>query len=153
MPQTVASPTPSESKIQAELVRWARAHPDPRCRLLFHIPNGGQRGGLSGGLMVAQGARAGVPDLFLPVPVTIQMSGRARVVSGLWIEMKKPGGVLSEQQKRWLSELARQGYAVAVCWSVADAQMVLSDYLAGHTAIAVHTTKALAMCPALDVAA
>lgn len=116
------SPAPrSEDQIQAALITWARSHDDERIRLLFHIPNGGARDGAVGGRMVALGAKAGVSDLFLPVPT----GG----MPGLWIEMKKPGGTVSLQQRRWLTAMQAQGYATAVCYSVEEAQSTILRYL------------------------
>jgi hypothetical protein len=129
MPATAAPIPTSEDHIQAAVIRWARAHDDPRLRLLFHIPNGGARAGATGGRMVALGAKAGVSDLFLPVPVLTNTVGMARLVPGLWIEMKTVVGTLSTPQQRWLTAMAAQGYATAVCRSVEAAQAALTRYL------------------------
>lgn len=136
-----AQPT-SENQLQAAVVKWARAHADRRLRLLFHVPNGGARSGQAGGVMVAIGARSGVPDLFLPVPVTAQTNGMARLVPGLWLEMKWGAGDCSEPQKRWLRTLAGEGYDIALAWSEEEAQQALLDYLNGHGQQ--HTDDALA---------
>jgi hypothetical protein len=118
----------SEDRIQAALVRWARSHPDERLRSLFHIPNGGARPGVTGGRMVALGAKRGVSDLFLPVPVLTTTVGMARLVPGLWVEMKTGAGRLSAAQADWLALMAGRGYAVAVCRSLEDAQATLLHY-------------------------
>ena len=80
----------TETQEQKQLIQWCRT--DPRFQFLFHIPNesvGGQ------GWMVRNrqmGVRAGVPDLFYPVP--------AQGYHGLFIEMKTEKGRLDPKQKR-----------------------------------------------------
>jgi hypothetical protein len=121
----------SEAQLQAAVVRWARAHTDHRAHLLFHVPNGGARTAQSGGVMVALGARPGIPDLFLPVPVVAQANGMARPLAGLWLELKHDDGTLSPPQRRWLRTLAEQGYAIAVAWTYDDACDAVDAYLTG----------------------
>lgn len=113
----------SEDRIQADVIAWARAHDDQRVRLLFHIPNGGERTAVAGGRLVALGVKRGVSDLFLPAPVY--------PYSGLWVEMKTATGALSIPQRGWLAEMAAQGYAVAVCRSADDAIATITRYLNG----------------------
>lgn len=52
----------------------------PEVDMLFHVPNGGSRDRREAARLKAQGVRAGVPDLCLPVP-----SG---AYHGLFIELK-----------------------------------------------------------------
>jgi hypothetical protein len=133
---TTLAPIRSESQLQAALIRWARAHADARAHLLFHVPNGGARDGRTGGVMVALGARSGVPDLFLPVPVVTQHAGMARTLGGLWLELKWEDGSLSDAQKRWLRTLAHHGYAIALAWDLDTARAAVTAYLAGSYEIA-----------------
>jgi hypothetical protein len=131
---TTRAPAPqrpriAEDVIQAELVRWCRSHADARLHRIFHIPNGGQRDGRSGGLMVALGVRRGIPDLFLPHMTTRQVAGMAVPVGGLWLEMKAADGVTSPQQKTWLAYFDAAGYATAVAYSLEEAQAALCGYL------------------------
>lgn len=76
---------------------------------LFHVPNGGQRHTAVAAKLKGQGVKAGVLDLFLPVP----RFGR----HGLWIEMKTATGTLSKSQKDWAEFLRGAGYRVEVCRS------------------------------------
>ena len=72
----------------------------------------------------AEGVKAGVPDLFLPVPRCEK--------HGLWIEMKRrEGGRVSEHQSEWIQQLLAQGYAVEVCYGWEEASKVLLGYLSG----------------------
>ena len=127
MPQTVhhRSPRPRacqpEEAQQAALVRWARTQPG--LALLLHVPNGGDRRPPVAARMVALGARRGVPDLMLPIPVG--------PYHGLWLEFKAEDGAVSHEQRRWLDALAGHGYAACVAFGLAAAQRCLLAYLDG----------------------
>jgi len=113
----------TEHKIQSALIKWANLmrHNYPELDMLFAIPNGGWRGKTSGGKMAMEGAKAGVPDLFLAVP----LHGK----HGLFIEMKAPKGVVSEKQKIWLKKLSEQGYVCAICYGLDQAIGMIESYL------------------------
>lgn len=76
---------------------------------LFAIPNGAElaKGARGGANMKAQGMRPGVPDIFLAAPIGTR--------HGLFIEMKRrKGGVVSEDQSKWMNKLQVAGYATYV---------------------------------------
>lgn len=118
----------SEAAHQTALMCWS-ALPEirlvyPELELLHHIPNGGTRNKIEAGKLKAQGVKAGVPDLCLPVP--------RKGFHGLYIEMKKPGQKIDrESQQRWIYLLKELGYHVAVCNTWTEAVTVLSSYLQG----------------------
>ena len=68
------------------------------------------------------GCKKGVPDLCLPVPM-----GKYH---GLFIEMKKPGGIASDSQRRWNASLNALGYKAVYCYGWEDAKNVLLGYMA-----------------------
>jgi hypothetical protein len=74
-----------------------------------------------------QGVKPGVPDICLPVP--------RRHWHGLWLELKTPksatsrAGVVSADQKAWLSHLAVNDYRAEVCWGWEAARATILDYL------------------------
>lgn len=113
----------SESINQQQLFLWAALQSGryPQLALMFHIPNEGKRSKYTGGRMRAEGMKAGVPDIFLPVP-----SGQYH---GLFIEMKSEGGRPSREQTMWLNSLERQGYRVGVCKGFEQAAALIMDYL------------------------
>lgn len=90
---------------------------------MFHIPNGGKRSATEARRFQAEGVKAGVPDIFLPVP--------RHEYHGMFIEMKRrQGGKISDHQEEWLESLADQGYAVKVCYGWEEAAEALEEYLA-----------------------
>lgn len=96
---------------------------------LFAIPNGGARSGVTAARMKAEGVKAGVPDICLPMT----RGGYA----GLYIELKRPkaagkmAGRLSPEQADWHAFLRVQGYAVAVAYGWRAAVAVIEAYLDG----------------------
>lgn len=113
-----AAPIATESQEQAALFKWAEL---ARINLLFHIPNGGRRDIITASRLKAEGVKAGVPDLFLPVP--------CGGYHGLFIELKTVAGTTSESQERWLEALNEQGYKAVVCRGWLDAADTIKQYL------------------------
>lgn len=119
----------TEAAHQTALFAWA-ALPEqqakyPELNLLFHIPNGGSRDKREAGQLKAQGVKAGVPDLCLPVPSS-KLSKH-----GLYIEMKVKPNKPSNEQEKWFEDLRAQGYAVFCCYSWAEAAGYILFYLNG----------------------
>jgi VRR-NUC domain len=114
-----------ESGIQVEFIKWVRANEaiEPRLKLLFSVPNGGKRGYKTAATMKAEGQRAGVPDIMLPVAVH-------DVFHGLAIEFKRPkGGRTSDEQKEYQKALLVQGWLVRIETSADDAIAAVKRYL------------------------
>lgn len=123
--------TPREGEEQARLFSWAhmQTYFHPELDMMFHVPNGGSRSKAEAGRFKAEGVKAGVPDICLPVP--------RRHYHGLFIEMKRrEGGRLSPEQKAWLDKLTEQGYAAAVCRGWEEASEVILRYLEDEIMIA-----------------
>ena len=115
----------TEHQEQVALFRWARfaMAARPELRLLHAIPNGGHRHKAVAARMKAEGVRAGVPDVFLPVP----RGGFA----GLYVEMKTRRGRVSEEQRQWIEGLRAQGYRVEVCRGWNAAREAIEEYVGG----------------------
>lgn len=95
---------------------------------LFAVPNGGFRHKATAAALQRQGVRAGVPDMFLPVP-------RA-CFHGLWIELKRfKEGSVSDDQAAWLTYLEGQGYRAIACWGWRAAWEELCEYLNAEEAL------------------
>ena len=115
---------PSESYEQETLFKWMELQMKkrPELKLCFHIANGGSRGKAEAARFKAEGVKAGVPDLFLPVA----KGG----YHGLWIELKRlDGGKISAVQKGWIAALQDQGYAAIVCSGWVQASETIMKYL------------------------
>lgn len=112
----------TEEQEQALLHQWSLRHPDSRLKLLFAIPNGGQRNAIVGAKLKATGVKKGVPDLLLPIP--------NKTHHGLFIELKRTKGAsISPEQKTWLAKLSEQGYMAVVCKGFDEAKKVIEQYL------------------------
>lgn len=113
--------------IEAAKTSFMNDQPIPELRWLHAIPNGGSRGDtklsrmIEGGKMKAEGVKAGVSDIFFPV--------RRGNYSGLYIEMKKPGGTATREQMEFGSFVVQQGFAwvVAIGWK--EARTYIISYL------------------------
>lgn len=112
----------SEHLEQVAVIRWCSENKDtyPNVDRIFAIPNGGHRFKSVAGKLKAEGVKAGVPDLFLPVP--------RGPYHGLFIEMKYGKNKATEKQLGWLSYLGACGYKCAVCTGQDEAIKELKDY-------------------------
>jgi len=117
----------SEHAEQCALIEWAdlmvATGKYPQLEWLHAIPNGGHRNKITAGKMKAEGVKAGVLDLHLPVPV----GG----CPGLWVEMKYGRNKLTETQQRWAAGMRRLGHRVEVCYSAGEAMETIISYLEG----------------------
>jgi VRR-NUC domain. len=119
---------PTEHQEQVSLIKrceWNRSK-YPELALLFAVPNGGDRNVIVASKLKAEGVKAGVPDLCLPIP--------RGPYHGLWIEMKKiKGSRTSKVQKGWIQALRGQGYAAEVAKGADEAWNIIVEYLQqGH---------------------
>jgi len=89
--------------------------------LLFAIPNGGLRNIKVAMKLKAEGVKAGVPDIMIPMA----RDGYC----GLFIEMKAPKGTLQESQKKWLADLNAAGYKAICCKGFEEACKATKEYL------------------------
>ena len=104
--------------------------------LIYHVPNGGYRGdaksaAIAGANLAAMGAKAGVPDLCLPVCCL--------GYGALYVEVKTPKGKLSKTQISYINELKDGGSFIAIVDDWLTGFNVIHDYLT--TDIATFTIK------------
>lgn len=114
-----------EDQEQETVIQWTEAvrRRYPGVDRIYHIPNGGKRNAAEAAHLKRLGVKAGVPDLFLPVPL--------HGYHGLYIEMKADKGRVSEKQSEWLGWLTNQGYCTAVCYGADQAICVIKNYYGG----------------------
>ena len=89
--------------------------------MFFSVPNGGARNAWTAKNLKDEGALSGVADLILLIP--------KKGYASLCIEMKKPGGKVSESQKAF--KTAAEGFLnkYVVCYSFEEFKAVVEDYL------------------------
>mgnify|MGYP001521482673 FL=1 len=115
-------PRDEEHRLQCDCVSWFCLQYPAWRGLLFAVPNGGRRDGITGKKLKDEGVVPGVSDLLLLYP-----SGKYHA---LCVEMKTPKGRQSEVQKAWQRAVERAGYKYALCRSLADFITTIEKYLA-----------------------
>jgi len=137
---------PTESQIQCAIVEWANNTNINNLYgkigdYLFAIPNGGKRSITEAVRLKMEGVKAGVSDLFLAWVVKDKdydlktVDGYVHIINksfrcGIFIEVKKLGGKISESQKKWISLTKFVGhYDVVVVYSVDQGIQAIKDYL------------------------
>ena len=114
-----------ESIEQIALFKWAAymSSKMPELAAMYAIPNGGRRHISTAKRLKAEGLKAGVPDICLPVP--------RNGYHGLYIEMKSAKGRLEKHQKEWLERLGKNGYLAVTCRGFEEARDLILAYLQG----------------------
>lgn len=119
-----ASGKPKEHYEQRWLIQWIDKRVDlyPDLRMIYAVPNGGDRSPRVAAMMKLEGVRPGVCDLVVAV--------RRKGYAGLYIEMKeRDGGTVRPDQKAWIATLRANGYRVEVCAGYEEAREVVCWYL------------------------
>ena len=111
----------TESQIQKDCVAWFRRNYPSVEQLFFAVPNGGRRDKWTAKIMKDEGARAGVPDLILLIP----MGGYA----SLCIEMKTPTGKQSQAQKDFEKIAKKMKNKYEVCHSFEEFRTAVKQYI------------------------
>jgi hypothetical protein len=121
---TRAKPADREGLEQAALMAELRARMPEVADLIFHVPNGGHRLKAVAAKLKAQGVKAGIPDLVLPM-------ARGGFF-GLYIEFKATppyDAAISDSQHERIRKLNAQGYLAVVCRGHFDAMEQIRAYL------------------------
>ena len=115
----------TEHQIQATFIKWVRVaqKKDERLKLLFAVPNGGNRDIVTATILKREGVIPGVPDIIFPLA--------NKHFSGLAIEFKEPNsGRFSEAQSIYIDLLQKySGWMFIVCVDAEDAIGIVSRYL------------------------
>jgi len=98
-----AKPRELERPHQVALIKWVRKVEDlyPVLKLLYAVPNGGDRDLRVARKLKAEGVMAGVADLCLPAA--------RRGYHGLYLELKSEDGVATKEQKAFLRGVLEEG--------------------------------------------
>jgi hypothetical protein len=107
----------TEYEIQCKVAAYLDA-----TQVLWTANAGGLRTSIGAAVkMKRSGYKKGSPDLMIFEP--------RGDYHGLFIEMKKPGGILGVHQKTWLERLRKKGYYTAACYSYDEAIEAITRYL------------------------
>lgn len=109
---------------QTALITELRIRMPEVADLIYHVPNGGHRVKAVAAKLKAQGVKAGIPDLVLPM-------ARGGYF-GLYIEFKATppnDAAISESQHERIRKLNAQGYLAVVCRGHFDTMEQIRAYL------------------------
>ena len=111
-----------ESQHQKALFQWIRLkqNEDKRYSKIFAVPNGGKRDIKTATNLKLEGVKAGVWDIFIPIP--------HKGFSGMFIEMKANNNKLTKHQKAFRDGL-EELYNFEVCYNWLEAKEVIESYL------------------------
>ena len=117
---------PTEHQIQVSIVDWSSRVKIPNTNIfifdfLFAIPNGGYRNKSEAFRLKKEGVKKGVSDLFFAFPFNHFF--------GMWIEVKKPNGILSDEQEDWIKKMIGAGYYADVVRNLDEAMKAFKYYL------------------------
>lgn len=110
-----------ESAMQQALVQRCWRH--AIAKEIYAIPNGGKRSKIEASIMKAEGVRAGIPDLHLPV--------RSGGCLTLYLELKCGKNKPSPEQEERIEALVGLGHRVVVVW---DDWLLAWDYIERYLA-------------------
>jgi hypothetical protein len=118
-----AKPREMERAHQVALIKWVRAANAtyPVLKLLYAVPNGGDRNLYVAKKLKAEGVMAGVADLCLPAA--------RRGYHGLYLELKSEEGAATKEQKAFLRGVLEEGYCAVIAHGVDEARAVLEWYI------------------------
>ena len=115
-------PRHHEDAEQAALFDWAAYYPE--LKWMHAIANGGYRNKKEAARLKRQGVKAGVADIFLPLPTDQHQ--------GLYLEMKrrKQDGRsrVTDNQGDFLFAMTELGYKCVVCHGVDEAIQTIKEY-------------------------
>ena len=119
----------AESREQQDLFKWSRLmqHKYPELELLFSVPNGGNRDRVTATILKAEGVKAGVCDIHLPVP----KGGYA----SLFIELKATDAANKNgtpSQREFIKKAIEWGNYARICVGMGEAVDTLEKYLRGE---------------------
>lgn len=114
----------SEARIQQEIVTWYRnqyclAHHNPRC-MIFSIPNEGR--GAASMQLIATGLYPGCADLCVIQPWWF---GHTKIYPVVFFEVKRPGGIQSQHQKKFQAHCKQMTIPYHVVYSLDDFRRIV----------------------------
>lgn len=113
----------SEHHIQGTYFDWVRVKrlQDWRYKLIWAVPNGGQRDLITANRLKREGVTKGVLDVTIAIP--------SQGFHGAFIEHKAANGTISPDQHAMLNLLSKAGYKVFVSYSTEESIIFTEKYL------------------------
>ena len=120
---------PTEHQEQVIVTRYCDINMIP----MFAIPNGTNKSLTARSMFKAEGLRAGVPDICIPIP--------NKYYHHLYIELKRARKQLkngktsvshtkvSPEQKKWIEKLREEGSCAVVAYGAKEAIEIIEDYM------------------------
>lgn len=139
-----AANNPSSYKVAGHAANDCLIHNDkvPHLKWLHAIHNQGHGDKIRGSLAKAEGVKAGVYDVFLPVPVYVGLIASKllssppyavpeteRAACGLYLELKVGKNTTSPIQNEFAADMRAFGYATAEAWGWLEARNKVLAYL------------------------
>jgi hypothetical protein len=103
----------------------------PQLKWLHAIHNQGHGDAIRGSKAKAEGVKAGVFDIFLPVPMRAVRSDEYSPIwkCGLYLELKVGKNQMSGIQAEFCADMERNGYATCCAWGWLEARDHILKYL------------------------
>jgi hypothetical protein len=109
-----------EQIIQINFINWFKhAYPELK-KYIFHFANERKCSLAEGKVLKRMGVSAGVSDIFLAYPKNDK--------HGLWIEIKYGKNKLTDSQKKFLINMDKVGYEIAVARSLEECKQTILFY-------------------------
>ena len=103
------------------------SHPVKQLKWLHAVHNQGHGDAIRGAKAKAEGVKAGVSDIFLPVP--IRESVYNVYYHGLYIELKAGKNNPTDVQLEFIHDATMAGYCAKVAYGWLEARKIILDYL------------------------
>ena len=139
-PESLIRDTEESHQIAIFAWRATMVEKYPELAAMYAIPNGGYRNKREAARFKAAGVLAGVPDICLPVPASLNIKGENYLSAALYIELKLPKYKkkalkgLNSNQKKVIHLLNDCGNLVLVCFGYHQAISRIEDYVK-HTIV------------------
>lgn len=115
----------TEHQLQVSIIDYVNKILPALRPYIFAIPNGGLRNVIVAKKLKSEGVTAGVPDLFIDIPIHALYI----IKHGLRLELKVGKNKFTICQSLFKERMEKIGYVVKECRSIEDFEAILCDYL------------------------
>ncbi len=93
----------------------------PELKLIYAVPNGGNRNVITATFLKREGVKKGVADVCIPIA--------RKSCHGAYMEFKAGKNKLTPVQNDFLNGVAEQGYEIRAVWTIDQAVEFVKEYL------------------------